>query len=167
MTDGVIHVEVEAVFPSLLKPVIVHSWQHAVAALTAARSLGCVLTLVSGPGAAAYAGAAFFKALADQAAARFPDVAVQAVLDCAESPGLVLGAVRTEVGIILFTGSDGLAARLQEIAVAHNCRLIRTLDPALDLLRVSDPSGACLAWLEEVPGSSPPATSLDSYEDLR
>ena len=76
------------------RAITVHSLDQARAALAAAAALDRPVTLVSAPGAAGYAGVAWFRKVVDLAAADQPGVTVTAVLDCADKPGLVLAALR-------------------------------------------------------------------------
>ncbi len=55
------------------RAIVFHSLDHARAALAAAARLGVPVTLRSAPGAAAYAGAGYLKAIVDAAAAENPD----------------------------------------------------------------------------------------------
>jgi len=131
-------------------PIIVYGLEDARAALAAAERLGCAVTLVSAPAAAAHGGAGWFRALVEAAALSHPGVAVTAVLDCADLPGLVLGAVRAGVHHLRFSGSSETAARLAAIAASAGATLHSGgtwAGPALDLRGVTDPAAACREWL--------------------
>jgi hypothetical protein len=142
------------------RPVIIHSLIDARAAVTAAAELGVPLTLASAPGAAGYAGVAWFGELIATACAEHPDVVVTAVLDCGDAPGRVMEAVRwcavpSRPRLVLrFIGDDALAGPLQDIADAAGLRLIRDLPPALDLAGAADPAAACHGWLAGVAAGS-------------
>ena len=56
--------------------VVIHSLDHALAALTAAAARGVAVTLASAPGAAMTVGPSWFKAVIEQASERYPAVAV-------------------------------------------------------------------------------------------
>lgn len=70
--------------------VAVHGLDQARAAL----ALGQRLVLVSGPGAALYAGPLWWRALADLAAAGAPGLVAGDVIDCADAPGQAMAALR-------------------------------------------------------------------------
>ncbi|QCO01766.1 hypothetical protein [Azospirillum argentinense] len=129
------------------RPIRFQSLSDADTACAAAADLGVPLLLVSVPGAAASAGAGWFRAVAARAAARHPSVAMTAVLDCADRPGDALGALSAGIGAILFTGRLDVAERLADIAAQHGVRLLTALPDALDLRGVRDPRRACRDWL--------------------
>ncbi len=133
------------------KAVIVHSLEHARAALAAAAGLGVPVTLASAPGAAATAGPGWFQEVVAQAGADFPQVAISAVLDCADRPGHVLAALRLGLARVRFTGEPALAAKLSAIAEQHGAELVTGDLPALDLRGRPRPEQACRDWL----GTSP------------
>ena len=70
--------------------VVVHGLADARAVLAAGRPV----TLLSASGAALFAGCGWWRALVGRARAEFPAVAVDDILDCADAPGLALGAFR-------------------------------------------------------------------------
>jgi fructose/tagatose bisphosphate aldolase len=128
--------------------IVVHSLEHAAAAVAAAAELGVPLTLVSAPRAGGYAGPLWFKALVDAAAARHPGVEVTAILDCGDEPGTVLAALRTGLKHLRFTGADAARRRLAEIAAAQGAVLESEGDAAaLDLLDQRRPDIVCRDFL--------------------
>lgn len=135
------------------RPVIIHSLTHARAALAIAADLGLPLTLSSAPGAAGYAGVAWFGELIAATCAEHPRVVVTAVLDCGDAPGRVMEAVRwcavpSRPRLVLrFIGDDALTGPLRDMVGAAGLRLIRDLPPALDLAGGIEPAAACRAWL--------------------
>ncbi|WP_207459386.1 hypothetical protein [Azospirillum sp. SYSU D00513] len=131
------------------RPIRIHGLADALAALSTASELHRPLTLVSAPGAAAHAGALWFREVVAKARAAFPDVVVTAVLDCADRAGDVQGALASGVTHILFTGHPDAARALAEVAAARGAVLLQALPGALDLRTVRDPAAACRAWLEE------------------
>lgn len=126
---------------------MIHSLADARVALAAARATGTAVTLVSAPAAAGYAGAGWFAKVIAAAAAEFPEVAFDAVLDCGAGAGLVMGALRQGIATLRFTGEDTVAAKLADIAHAAGAELIRSDIPALDLRDARDPAAAAAAWL--------------------
>jgi hypothetical protein len=129
--------------------IIVHSLDHARAAVAAAAALGRPVTLVSASSAGAYAGPLWFKAVVEEAAASFPGTAVTAVIDCGAAPGFVLAALRTGFRRVIFTGPDATRARLTEIAAAQGAVIEPRAAGLLDLLDVCDAEAACRAYLAD------------------
>lgn len=130
--------------------IVVHGLDHALAAARAAEALGCAVRIRSGPAAAGYAGAAWFAELVRAARQAHPDVRIDAVLDCGDSPGLALAAFRRSVETVLFTGPAALRAKLEALAAASGARLESEAAPALDLAGEEEPETACRAWLAAV-----------------
>jgi hypothetical protein len=127
--------------------VIIHSLDHARAALTAAAVMGVPVTLASAPGAAATVGPQWFTEVVAQATAGQPDARVSAILDCGDAPGHVLAALRQGIKRVRFTGRAAVAGKLAVIAKRQGAELIRGRLKALDLLDLPDPAAACHRWL--------------------
>ena len=131
------------------RPIILfHSLDHARAAFAAAAELGVPFTLQSAPGAAAYAGVGFLKAVADEA---MGDGAgdVVAVIDCGADAGTALAALRAGWARVVFSGPADMLEKLADIAVQQDARVVGpdTETTALDLLDVADPLAACRDFL--------------------
>lgn len=129
--------------------VVFHSLDHARAALAAAAGAGVPLTLRTAPGAAAYAGAQYLKAIVDEAAAEHPGVALTAVIDCGGDAGTAQGALRIGWKALGFSGPENVRDKLADIAEQSGATLV-TDDPdeeALDLLDRADAEAACRAFL--------------------
>lgn len=133
--------------PAHSRPIRIHGLNDADAACAVATDLGVPLLLVSAPGAAASAGAGWFREVVANATARHPSVAMTAVLDCADRPGDALGALSAGLDTVLFTGRADVAERLADIAAQRGTRLLTALPQALDLRGVRDPRRACRDWL--------------------
>jgi hypothetical protein len=127
--------------------IIIHGLDDARAAFGAAHALGAPVTIISGPGGGGYGGPAWFKAVVQEAQAEFPDVQVTAILDCGDAPGLVLGAFRAGLKTVRFTGQGETAAKLADIAKAHDAVLITEGVATIDLRTQRDAVAACKAWL--------------------
>ena len=128
--------------------IVVHSLDHARAAVAAAAALGVPLTLMSAPGAAGYAGPLWFKALVAEATRDCPDLGVSAVLDCGDEPGTVLAALRAGIKQVRFAGPEAARARLAAIAQELGATIESgEARPALDLLDAGDPARLCIAYL--------------------
>ncbi len=127
--------------------VIIHDLEHARAALAAAAAFDRPVTLVSAPGAAGYAGAAWFLNVVALAAADHPAAKWDAVLDCADRPGHVLAALRQGATAVRYAGSKSTAAKLAAIAERSGARLETGRLKALDLRAETDPWAACRSWI--------------------
>jgi hypothetical protein len=89
--------------------VVVHDLAQARAALAAAEDLGREIDLRSAPGAAAYAGVGYLKALGEA-------VGYELLVDCGDDPGIVMAALRTGCRRLSFSGAADVAQRLAEMA---------------------------------------------------
>ena len=90
------------------------------AALAAAARGGSPAVLI---GDGASGGAGWFRALVEAAKREHPEVAVTAILDCHDRPGLVLAGLRAGLNELRFSGQPGVAARLAALAEAAGARL--------------------------------------------
>ena len=109
--------------------VIVHGVEDARIALC----FGQPLTLLSGPGAALYAGCGWWRELARLARQEFPAIAIADALDCADAAGRALEAMRIgQSCLILSPGAPGFAA-VAAIAASRGLLLLTERPPALDL----------------------------------
>ena len=133
--------------------IVVHGAAHAKIALSVAVELGVPVILESPAGAGRYLGAKVFNQMLDEAARDYPRARYSAVLDCGDSAGTVMNALRNGVGAIRIEARDDVLARLADIAAAHGARIVTHKAAALDLARIDDPRAACRAWLT---ASDPP-----------
>jgi len=129
------------------RAIIIHSLEHARAAVAAAADLGVSVTLASAPGAAGTVGPMWFAEVVARAAAEHPAVRVSAVLDCGESPGHILAALRQGIGRVRFTGRAPVAIKLAAIARRQGAEVVRGRLNTCDLLDIGDPHEACRRWL--------------------
>jgi fructose/tagatose bisphosphate aldolase len=128
--------------------IIVHSLADARAAVAAAAELGLPVTLMSAPGAGAYAGALWWKALVAAAAADHPAAQVASILDCGEEAGSVLAAFRAGLKHVRFTGPDAAREKLAALAEARGAILEReAAEPVLALDGRRDAAAVCRAFL--------------------
>jgi hypothetical protein len=67
---------------------------HGLADARTVLALGAPVTLLSAEGAALYAGCGWWRALISRACGEHPDIPIDDILDCADAPGLALGALR-------------------------------------------------------------------------
>jgi fructose/tagatose bisphosphate aldolase len=128
--------------------IIIHSLDHARAALDAAATAGVPVVLASAEGAGGYAGPLWFKALVDIALAEHPGLAAAAVLDCGDEAGTTLGALRAGIKRVRFTGAEEVRQRLAAIAAQLGAEIESGAAPAaLDLLDARDPKRLAQAYL--------------------
>jgi hypothetical protein len=128
--------------------IVIHSLDHARAALAASGATGIRVTLASAPGAGSYAGPAWFKAIVAIAAAEFPAQTVDAVLDCGAEAGAALASLRHGLSRIRFTGPAAVAARLSDIARQQGAVIeCGAMGPAFDLADCRNPESSCRAFL--------------------
>lgn len=127
--------------------IIIHDLEHARAALAAAAAFGRPVILVSAPGAACYAGAAWFLKVVALAAADHPEAEWDAVLDCADHPGHVLAALRQGAKAVRFGGPKRIAAKLVAIAQRDGARVETGRLKAFDLRGEANPRAACRSWI--------------------
>ena len=126
---------------------VVHGIDDALLAVAAARSLDRPVTLISAPGAAAYVGPLWFKALIEQARAATPDLAVSGVLDCADDAGHAMAALRAGIEAIVFSGDDGVADKLAAMAEASDALVRRTRPLCCDPESAKDKQAAYADFL--------------------
>jgi delta 1-pyrroline-5-carboxylate dehydrogenase len=102
--------------------------------LTAALRADRPVVLASAPDAGGYAGPGWFAALITAAREAVPEARFSALLDCGDSVGAALAAIRAQVEGVIFTGRVDVARRLADLAAQHGVRF-ETSRPwhALDL----------------------------------
>ena len=125
----------------------VHSLTEARIALDAARALGRPVTLVSAAAAAGHAGPGWWRALVIAARREYPDVAMTTILDCDDSAGDALAALREGVECIAFRGRADVAAKLRDIATQAGTAFVSNHPDGLDLRGLRDQPAACRVWL--------------------
>jgi hypothetical protein len=118
--------------------VVVHHLEQARAALAAAAELGCAIELRSAPGAAAYAGVGYLKALSGA-------VDHELLIDCGDDPGLVMAALRTGCRRVAFSGDADLGRRLGDVAEQLGAALVMEAQaPDVVMLQPEDDAAAVL-----------------------
>ena len=124
--------------PAPLPPAIcIHSRSHALLALASGRPV----TLLSAPGAAVFAGPAWWRAIVDRCAITQPDI-----LDCADAPGRALEALALGCRRIVLHPCPAWIDIADRAARAGSV-LLAERPPSLDL---ADPAAArrIEAWLQ-------------------
>jgi hypothetical protein len=116
---------------------------HGLAQARAALAPGLPVTLLSARGAGIYAGVGWWRALIAAAA---PCLDVPDVLDCADSPGRALEALRGGQALLILHGAPGVWHDIAVRASRQGARLLDARPPALDL---ADRGAArhLLSWL--------------------
>ncbi|MCC6467631.1 MAG: hypothetical protein IT563_04865 [Alphaproteobacteria bacterium] len=126
------------------------------------------LVLMSGPGAAGYAGPGWFLEVVRLARADHPTVAVTAILDCADRPGRALGALRLGAKVLRLSGNARARRRVAAIARAMDARLDDTRFDVLDLAGSGDARAAVSAFLTSASSFETPAARApqDEAQDI-
>jgi hypothetical protein len=133
--------------------VTVRNLKEAIEAARTAAGLGLAVTIASPPGAALFAGPIWFKALTDAARKRLPpDSAVTFMLDCADSPGAALAAIRVKVEAISFRGNAKARAGIVAIAKRAGVAVMEPPGEAFDLSKNVAPE-ALVAFFSSPGGS--------------
>jgi hypothetical protein len=109
--------------------VVVHSLADARVVLAHGRPV----TLLSGEGAALYAGCAWWRALTAAARAEFPVVPTADLLDCADASGQALAALRIGLRHLILSPDAPGRARVAAIVAGLDGVLLVERPPALDL----------------------------------
>lgn len=133
--------------PALPPCIIIHGLDQARAALKAAQ--GRDIVLKSPSGAAALHGVEWWKRLLDRLRRDFPQAPFTAILDCGDSPGWAMAALRAEAGLIVLAG-DGPAHRAVREAAEQKEAWGegRWGYDSLDLLGAHDPGLSCREFLQ-------------------
>jgi len=109
--------------------VVIHGLVHARMVLAIGRSV----TLLSAPGAALFAGCGWWRAVIEHARGEYPGVPIDDILDCADAPGLALGALRIgQRQLVLSPISPGWQS-VAAIAASLGGEVLSSRPPALDM----------------------------------
>ena len=127
------------------REIVIHSLDHARAALAAAATCGQEVILASAPGAAVQAGPGWFKAVIEQAGEAYPKIAVTAILDCGDQPGAVMASLRLGLANLRFHGTAEFRAKLEGMGAIF----APPADASLDLRGIKEPETACSAFLRQ------------------
>ncbi|MFM9845492.1 MAG: class II fructose-bisphosphate aldolase [Dongiaceae bacterium] len=128
---------------------VVHSLSQAKAAVAAAAERKLAVTLLSAPGAAAFAGAGWFAALIRRARESQPQAEIAGILDCGPRADLVQAAFREKLAQVVFTGDARQVRPLRDIARQWQAEILRRRPRACDLRHAVDPAAVCNAWLDK------------------
>jgi hypothetical protein len=98
-------------------------------ALAAGRSV----TLLSAPGAALFAGCGWWRAVIERARGEFSSVPIDDILDCADAPGLALGALRIGQRLLVLSPTSPGWHAVAAIAASLGGEVLTARPPALDM----------------------------------
>jgi hypothetical protein len=123
--------------------VVIHDLEQARRAVAAAAEVGCAIELRSAPGAAAYAGVGYLKALGDA-------VGHELLIDCGDDAGIAMAALRTGCRRLSFAGAADTARRLAEMAEQLDAVLVHeaSAPQMLELLPEDDAAAMVRARLQ-------------------
>ncbi len=134
-----------------LPQIVVHALADAIAVLRVADQANMPVMLVSAPGAAGFAGPAWFRDMAAAAHTEVPRARFTAVLDCADAPGNALAAIREGVPAIHVDLPDDSLHKITEIAAQAGVEIVSiNYSTAFDMLANhpgNNPEIACREWL--------------------
>ena len=130
------------------RAVRVHGIDDARIACEAARIAGVPIALWSPPSGAAQMGPLWFQQMIALIGEEFPDVPVEAVLDCGDAPGHALAALRQGVPLIALTARPAIRRKIEAIATAGGARLVRRPARIFELASPSGDDAALKKWLD-------------------
>lgn len=128
---------------------------HGLAQACAVVGSGLDATLISGPGAGWYAGAAWWLAVLQAAREACGVGPVADILDCADAPGAAISALRLGQRLLVLESDCPAFERVSAMAQALGAEVLPTRPPCLDL----GDSGAerrLVDWLRAGGGDSTP-----------
>lgn len=129
------------------RAVRIHGLEDALRAVAVAGELGVDVILISAPNAAASLGPAWFRNITETLEHSYPGVAIETVLDCGDSTGYALAALRAGVKRIQLGGKRSAVKKVEEIAAAYGARLARQPGRVLDPREYPNPEKALEEWL--------------------
>jgi len=112
------------------KSVTVYGLEHAISAARIAAENGVSIYLLSGEGAAAHAGPAWFRALIETTREQVPEADLEGLLDCDDFSGYALAAFREGVTTIIYDGTANEA--VDDIARQVGAAIMRERPESLD-----------------------------------
>lgn len=109
--------------------VVIHGLRDARAVLAMRRPV----LLLSARGVALFAGCGWWRALADSTRMEFPYIPIEDILDCADAPGLALGALRIGQRRIVLDPMVGGWSAVAAIAASLGGEVLSERPDALDM----------------------------------
>ncbi len=126
----------------------VHGLGDALKAAAVAQELGVPVTLISAPDAAASMGPGWFSEITKCLEDTYPELELEAVLDCGDAAGFAQAALRRGVRAIVFTGGTSATQKLEDIAQSYGARIMKRPKQILDPRREQDIDAALRHWLQ-------------------
>lgn len=127
--------------------IVVHHFDHVVAALEAAQEAGVPVVLQSAPEAIFYAGNLFLKHMFMQAKAQFPGVEAHFIVDCGDAGAEALGAIAMGHTHLRSSAEPEIYAKIADAAEQYGVTMVSGEPEILDLRPARVPKEACLAFL--------------------
>ena len=123
---------------------------HGLADASEALAPGLPVTLLSAEGAALFAGCLWWRALVETARREHPATPIEDILDCADSPGRAMAALRIGQRTLVLSPRVAGFEAVATAAAAQGSRVLSMAPPALDLAK---PGAArrLRAWLAGPP----------------
>ena len=129
------------------RAVRVHGIDDARVACEVARATSAALVLWSPPYGAAQMGPLWFQQMVSLIEEEFPDLSVEAVLDCGDAPGHALAALRQGVALIALTARPAIRGKIEASARIGGARMVRRPAHIFDLDAADADAEALRSWL--------------------
>jgi hypothetical protein len=127
--------------PTAVPVCIVDTLAQAIEALTAAAEAGIEIRLASPVGAAGFLGVGYFQTLVALARQAVPQATATALLDCGESPGLALAALRAGMEAVRVTTTAEIVEKLRDIAAHYGGSVFTSSsDPSFRVMATPNPA---------------------------
>jgi fructose/tagatose bisphosphate aldolase len=133
--------------PEARRVIIIHTLEHARAALEAASEARMPVIVQSAPDAIHYAGSLYLLTLFRQARHSVPDADAIFILDADAAAAEAISAMQMGHTHLRSNAQSGLAGKISDIAAQLGVVMIAGEYEALDLLRHHDAKEACRKWL--------------------
>ena len=127
-------------------PVAINGIGDARSVCKAAINYGHRVTLWSSKGASGHMGPLWFLEISKRINREFPELAIQAVLDCGAAPGDAMAAIRSGIKAIALTAKFPVKNKIRHIATEEKVVLVKRVPKILDLKYSSNPEDDCRIW---------------------
>lgn len=132
-----------------LRPIIVHTQEHVLAALDAAAETQKPLAMMSAPDAIHYAGSLYLLHMYAQAKKYYPQVEARFIVDCGDAGAEAVSAMQTGHRWLYVSAAREMQVRLADIAEQLGVQMVAKPVEKLDLQFAADPAKACAQWLAD------------------
>ena len=109
------------------------------------------VTLWSPPFGAAQMGPLWFQRMGALIAEEFPGLAVEMVLDCGDTPGHALAALRQGIGAIALTARPAIRRKIEALAKKGGTRVVRRPARIFDPEAIANDPDSLDRWLARRP----------------